>query len=189
MDKTFCTLNKKRADRRISGVRFVTRSGGADHRALDIRDVPFSIPVSSSFLPSFPFDLLGFREEADKPKSYAGKRAAEDGGKKAKESERKRKKGEERLHKRMSSIGLSRRDAFPIASPATRRRENLDSRLPYPSLASKLVLKRLKDRCFYPRGRHFPLIYTYEIVSTLSSIECYHALVVVFSVMSVLTMP
>lgn len=77
-------------DRRMSGVRFVTRSGegggGADYRALDIRGVPFSLLVSSSFLPSFRFDLLGFREEADKPESYAGKRAAEDGGKKAKES-------------------------------------------------------------------------------------------------------
>lgn len=148
VDKTFRGLNKKRVDRRISGVSFVTKCGGADYRALSL-----SLLVSSSFLPSFRFDSLGFREEADKPKSYA-----ESGRGRRKESERKRKKGEERLHKRTSSIGVSRRDAFPIASPATRRRENLDSRLPRPSLASKLVLKRLKDSCFHPRDRHFPLI-------------------------------
>lgn len=103
--------------------------------------------VFSSFLFSFHprFFLLfvltcsDFGKKRIKPKSYAGKRAAEDGGKKAKESERKRKKGEERLHNRMSSIGLSRRDAFPIPSSATRRRENLDSRLPYPSAVSLQV--------------------------------------------------
>lgn len=154
-DKTFCTLKKKRVDRRISGVRFVRRSRYPWCSLFSSR----FILVSSFF--SFWLARISGRSGLNRSRMLEKERQRTGGRKrkKAKESERKRKKGEERLHKRMSSIGLSRRDAFPIASSATRRRENLDSRLPYPSLARKLVvLKRLKDNRFYPRGRHFPLI-------------------------------